>query len=536
MSYSQVASMLTFLTLAALPWGVRPERVKFFLKDHSKDRLSLVPYPAALTAHSNDKPFLLTKGAEVTVGEGIPQDDLAVTDIRTLMAEVGQEGQGAGIKLSLEPGSAKDIKEGYELYVKHTGVELKAPTVAGLFQGVQTLKQLAAPGATASAALPAVSISDAPRFGWRGLHLDVSRHFFNASSVKRLLDVMAQYKLNTFHWHLTDDQGWRLPVDGYPNLLTVGAHGQAYTKEDIHDVVAYAKARHITVIPEIDVPGHVEAALAAYPELGNDDIKGRLAPKEPRKEWGVSMYTLAPHNATWTFLNKVYDTLAELFPSQIVHIGGDEVMTREWGQSASAQSLLQSGGLRSKSGAETEKKVGKLFEAKIVDMLQKRGRKVAAWNEALQTEGFPTDGIIVAWQGEGLAQQAVRAGRKVVVANQDKLYFDHAQASRGEPANFGGCSSLAKVYAYDPMPRGLSSAEQKLVLGGQGQLWSEYIPTWEHAEYMAHPRSLALAERLWTPPESIVNFEEFHGRLWHRLSDLEKTGVNFRRLMKGGSC
>jgi len=513
--------------------------VASMLGSSAKERLNLVPFPAEVATPPGAKPFLLKKGSELSLGEGIPKDDLSVSLVKKLMADVGEEGKGSQINLRLSKN--KDEKaEGYKLKVAHDGVDLEAPSLAGLHQGVQTLRQLAVPGEKANANLPAVSIKDAPRFSWRGLHLDVSRHFFNASSVKRLLDVMSQYKLNSFHWHLTDDQGWRLPVDGYPKLLTVGGQNQAYTKEEVKDVVAYAKARHIKVVPEVDVPGHVEAALAAYPELGNMDIPNREAPTKPRVAWGVSQYTLAPTNATWSFLEKVYDTLGELFPDQVVHIGGDEVMTSEWGESKAAQGLFQQSEESSLKGSalfyerqHTEKQVGKLFETKIADMLKKRGRKAAAWNEAMETAGFPKDGIITAWSDASVVRRAINQSRQVIVADQGKWYFDHSQARSGEPTSFGGCSSLANVYEYNPMPQGLTAEQQKLVIGGQGQLWSEYIPTWKHAEYMAHPRSLALAERLWTPTQAIQSFAEFKTRVSNRLWDLEHAGVNYRRVTKG---
>merc|ERR1719499_110114 len=233
------------------------------------------------------------------------------------------------------------------------------------------MRQLISKKGAAAATLPAVTISDAPRFVWRGLHLDVSRHFFTADQVKSLLDTMSLFKLNRFHWHLTDDQGWRLPIDTYDKLTEVGGRGQAYTWEQIQDVVAFAQARHIEVVPEVDVPGHMEAALAAYPELGNSDIPNWKAPEGPMKAWGISDYTLAPSNATWEFLEKVYDTLTELFPSKLVHTGGDEVRTGEWGRSAAAQASVS---LLEGVGGSAGREVAKLFSSKMVEMLSTRNR------------------------------------------------------------------------------------------------------------------------------------------------------------------
>jgi len=328
-------------------------------------------------------------------------------------------------------------------------------------------------------------------------------------------------------------------VEDYPKLTQVGGQGKAYTKDEIKDVVAHATARHIEVIPEIDVPGHVEAALAAYPELGNADVPDWEVPTGPMKRWGISPYTLAPKNATWTFLSKVYDTVAELFPAKIVHIGGDEVSTGEWSQSPAAKAAGTAAASASTSLAErgeAAQEVAQLFNRKIVDFLKAKGRRAGAWDEAQHTGNFPSDGIVYAWNSAQEATAAAEAGRQTVVADIQVLYFDHAQAEQGEPANQGGCSSWEDVIQYEIMPEGLSEAAQKLVLGAQGQLWSEYFPKWEHVEYMAHPRSLALAERTWSPraKDGKPDAQEFKGRLTQRLADLDQLGVNYRKL--GGSC
>merc|ERR1719433_600488 len=334
--------------------------------------------------------------------------------------------------LSGEASAGTTAEQGYNLNITDEAVVLEAPTPEGLFYGVQTLRQLISTEEGAAAAtLPAVTISDAPRFVWRGLHLDVSRHFFTADQVKSLLDTMSLYKLNRFHWHLTDDQGWRLPVDAYSKLTEIGGEGQAYTKEEIQDVVAFAQARHIEVVPEVDVPGHVEAALAAYPELGNSDIPDWKAPEGPMTQWGISDYTLAPSNATWAFLEKVYDTLTELFPSKLVHTGGDEVRTGQWGRSAAAHAYVS---LLEGAGGDAGQEVAKLFSSKMNEMLKARDRRVIAWNEAQHTGSFPDDGIVVAWTSVSEAVTAVQAGRQAINADIGVFYFDHAQAREGEPA------------------------------------------------------------------------------------------------------
>jgi len=509
-------------------------------------RLPLLPYPAELKlAPEGSKSFSLQADTAITLGEGVEKDDPAAASLRDVLKEFGGKDKSAGaITLSLkgkaEEGSAAE--QGYSLRITDKGVEVEAPSSQGLFYAVQTLRQLVPREKGATAGLRALNISDAPRFTWRGLHLDVSRHFFTAKEVKRLLDAMGLFKLNRFHWHITDDQGWRLPVEGYPKLTEVGGEGKAYTKEEIQDVVAHAQARHIDVIPEIDVPGHVQAALAAYPELGNSDVKGWVKPTEPMRSWGISQYTLAPNNKTWSFLTKVFDTVAELFPGKIVHMGGDEVMTSEWSQSkaakAAAASMPQSTAalveVDAEGGEESAQDVAMLFNSKMIGMLKGKGRRVGAWDEAQHTGNFPSDGIVFAWNSASEATAAVTEGRQAVVCDISVLYFDHAQSTGAEPSNQGGCSSWKSVYQYEIMPEGLKEDQQKLILGAQGQLWSEYMPNWTHVEYMAHPRSMALAEKTWSPQASLGNEEEFEVRLRERLGDLDKLGVSHRGL--DGGC
>lgn len=521
-------------------------------------RLPLLPYPAEVKVAASDaKPFELKPGVAISIGEGIDKDGLTVTMLKDLLNSASKgNGSGAGGKSAFMEASAlgsislrlagnasagSTDEQGYKLRISDKTVELEAPSPAGLFYGAQTLRQLASEGS--SRHLPAATISDSPRFVWRGLHLDVSRHFFTADQVKQLLNVMSLYKMNRFHWHLTDDQGWRLPVESYPKLTSVGGKGKAYTKEEIKDVVAYALERSIEVVPEVDVPGHVQAALFAYPDLGNSDIEDWQAPEDVMQEWGISDYTLAPSNASLDFLGKVFDTLAELFPSKIVHMGGDEVRLGQWSQSKAADAFLAQG-----SGDEAGRgnnsifiqrvedrgmKVAKVFNKKLVDLVKSRGRKVAAWDEAQHTGSFPDDGIVMAWNSEQELSSAVQAGRPAINANIGVLYFDHAQGS-SEPVSQGGCTSWQGVYSYELMPADLTKAQEKLVLGAQGQLWSEYFPNWTHVEYMAHPRSLALAEKAWTPKGGISSEAEFEVRLRKRLGDLDALGVKYRKLTTDG--
>jgi len=502
-------------------------------------RLPLIPYPKSLTLAVPEAQLVLTKDMPVSLSKGIDEDDLAVKILRAHIPHSVndrdnflQPRRNVTIRLTLDPhGLAEHGAESYRLHVAADGIELHAWALAGLFYGVQTLKQLSCrPAGKDYLIFPHASIYDSPRFEWRGLHLDVSRHFFNASEVKRLLDVMASYKLNRFHWHLTDDQGWRLPVNGYPKLCEIASldpNGvrRYYTGSEIRDVVKYAAARHIEVMPEIDVPGHTTALIAAYPELGNADASGWQPPSQPEKSFGVHEYTMGPNPATVQFLDSVVRTVEELFPFTLVHVGGDEAPVNQWRNSLTARNVLAWSG---------ELQVQSLFNKQLARILHEWKRTPAGWDEVQNVGGLPSNAMVFAWRSASELTKAVRAGRKAVNANQDVFYFDRAQGLSDEPPSICCHTPLEKVYSYDPMPAGLSSKEEALVIGGQGQLWSEYFPNWSHVEYMAFPRSIALAERLWTPPEQMTEdaggFPDFVGRLERRLLDLEAAGVNYRRL------
>jgi hexosaminidase len=403
---------------------------------------------------------------------------------------------------------------------------VRAPALAGIFYAVQTLRQLTP--SEGEPALPAVAIRDEPRLQWRGLMMDVSRHFFNAAEVKRMLDTMSLFKFNHFHWHLTDDQGWRLPVKGYPKLTELGATGpdgkvRAYTEADIRDVVAYAAERHITVLPEVDVPGHSAAAIASYPELGNDDMPGFRPPHEPVSTWGMFHFTLGPSGNGSRFLRSVFNEVSDLFPGPFVHIGGDEAPTDQWDRSPRARKVLREQSLYH---------VQSHFNEELSTILKGRNKTVVAWDEAQHMPGLHPDAVVLAWRSIDELKRAVRGGRRCVNADVSTLYFDRYQGSQGKEPKANCCyTPLAQVYRYDPIPAGLHQDEERLVMGAQAQLWAEYDPTFKQVEYQAFPRALALAERLWTPREEVVSFEEFMGRLRPRVeADLGRRGVNYRRI------
>jgi hexosaminidase len=436
--------------------------------------------------------------------------------------------------LSVEPG-------GYTLEATPKTVVIKGKDATGAWNGTRTLLQLLP--LEGDKAIPAVSIKDEPRFGWRGMHLDVGRHFFPVENIKGFIDWLAFHKLNTFHWHLTEDQGWRIEIKKYPKLTEIGAwrdssppygnrnsddgkrYGGFYTQEQIKEVVAYAKERHITIVPEIDMPGHMAAAIAAYPEFGNSDIPG-YAPKVIGR-WGVHPYTLAPTEETFRFVDDVLTELCALFPSEYIHIGGDEAPKSQWEKSPRVKELMKKEGL--KDGHDVQS----YFIKRVEKMLEKKGRKLIGWDE-IREGGLAPSATVMCWQGDavGAAVASIKEGHDVVMAPNKRLYFDHYQrpeteelAKSVEFETIGGFQTVNNVYAYEPVPKGLTPAEEKHVLGMQGQLWTEYMKTWDKVEYMAFPRIAALAEVAWTPADK-KNYESFRGRLDGILKFYDAAKVN----------
>ncbi|WP_420595184.1 beta-N-acetylhexosaminidase [Deinococcus sp.] len=434
--------------------------------------------------------------------------------------------------------------EGYELEVLPGGVTLRAAAPAGLFYAAQTLRQLLPPAifspqvTQADWSMDAVLISDQPRFGWRGQHLDCARHFMPLPFIYKLLDVMALHKLNTFHWHLTDDQGWRLEIERYPRLTEVGAwrkgtrkgherdpngqfdnvrHGGFYTQAEARAVVAYAAERHIRVIPEIEMPGHAQAAIAAYPQLGNTGEALEVA-----QQWGVIEHVFNAEESTITFLQNVLEEVLDIFPSPYIHVGGDECPKTEWRESAAAQARIAALNLPDENALQS------YFIARMDTFLQERGRHLIGWDEILEG-GLAPHAAVMSWQGEEGGIAAARQGHDVVMVPQTHVYFDYYQSEdqASEPLAIGGYTPLEKVYAYEPIPAELTPEEAKHVLGSQGQLWTEYIATPEHAEYMLFPRLCALSEVLWTPANQ-KDYADFRQRLTPQLERLQALGVGFR--------
>jgi hexosaminidase len=435
--------------------------------------------------------------------------------------------------------------EGYELVVATNAVVIRAPTQAGLFYGVQTLLQLLPPEIFSTNAVknfawpvPCVKITDAPRFPWRGFMLDVSRHFFTKPEVEKLLDVMALHKLNRFHWHLVDDQGWRIEIRKYPRLTSIGAwrdgvgfglasnsataygpdgrYGGFYSQADIREVVAYAQKLHITVVPEIEMPGHSLAALAAYPEFGSGP-----GPFEIPLKGGVNAGIYSPAKAaTFRFLEDVLTEVFQLFPGKYVHIGGDEVPKEPWKNDAACQALMR------REGLKTEDELQGWFTRRLEQFISAHGKTPVGWSEILQA-GLAQNAVVMDWIGGG--REAASQGHDVVMTPTANCYFDYYQSrdQSAEPRAIGGFLPLQMVYALEPVPSGLAPEFQKHILGAQGNLWTEYIPNLRHLEYMAFPRLSALAEVTWSP-KAARNFADFQRRLRIDERRLDQLGVNYR--------
>ncbi len=450
------------------------------------------------------------------------------------------------IVLKIAPANLKLGSEGYTLEATPAQVVIAGATPAGVFYGVQSLIQLlpadifrSVPQQGIRWRVPGIRIADRPRFGWRGLMLDSSRYYMPTNFIKRLFDLMALHKLNRFHWHLTDDQGWRLEIKRYPKLTSVGAwraqtvvghennrpqylngvpHGGFYTQADVRELVAYARERMITIVPEIEMPGHAQAAIAAYPELGCTRRSIKVS-----ANWGVHKSLFNTEAGTIRFLQNVLSEVLELFPGAFIHIGGDEAVKDQWQASPRIQAHMR------KHRIKDEHALQAWFIRNMDRFLAARGRRLIGWDEILEG-GLAKGAVVMAWRQNGSAVEAAGMGHDVVMAPTSHTYFDFYQcaAQKHEPLAIGGCLPLEKVYAFDPVPPKLKPAQAKHILGAQGQLWSEYLPTPSQVEYMAFPRAAALAEVVWSPARA-RKYADFEKRLQTHLQRLDTLGVNYRR-------
>jgi hexosaminidase len=437
-------------------------------------------------------------------------------------------------------------QEGYTLVVWPKKITITASDEKGLFYGFQTLRQLLPAEIFRQAKVlgvkwivPAVDIEDYPRFQWRGLHLDACRYFMPKEFIKKYIDLIALHKMNRFHWHLTEDQGWRIEIKKYPKLTEVGAwrdetlighyrdkphkfdgkrHGGFYTQDDVREIVAYAAQRQVVVVPEIEMPGHAQAAIAAYPELGNTGKQLKVM-----TIWGVNPNIFNANEETILFMQDVLKEVMELFPSEFIHIGGDEAPKKQWEESAEAQARIKELGLKD------EHELQSYFIKRMDTFLAEKGRRLVGWDEILEG-GLAPGATVMSWRGEKGGITAAKAGHDVVMAPTTYTYFDYYQAEpKSEPLAIGGLLPLRNVYNYNPIPSELSPEEAKHVLGAQAQVWTEYIPGPKKTEYMAFPRACALSEVVWTPHEK-KDYKDFIKRMQEHGQRLDILDVNYRKL------
>lgn len=432
--------------------------------------------------------------------------------------------------------------EGYRIDVRPDGISIMASTKAGLFYGSQTLTQMIPADFSESRSIPCALVEDRPRFAWRGVMIDVSRHFMPLPFLRRMVDLLAMHKMNTLHLHLTDDQGWRMEIKKYPRLTEVGGfregtlvghlehsgdaphfdgirHGGFYTQDELRDLVHYASERAVTIVPEIEMPGHAQAAVAAYPELG---VLGESV--EVCKTWGVIQHIFNPFESTIEFLQDVLTEVMDVFPSTFIHIGGDEAVKNQWKASTAVQDRIRELGL------SNEDEMQSYFVGRMSRFLANHGRRLIGWDEIIEG-GLAENAAVMSWRGEGGGVTAAAAGHDVVMTPVGFTYLDlyQSRAHEVEPVAQGGYLPLERVYQYEPIPAGLDGDRARHVLGTQAQLWTEYMPTPEHVEYMAFPRLCALAEVAWSDPDR-RDWQDFVERLIPMLGRLDAMNVRYRSL------
>ena len=501
-----------------------------FSCSHTPDKpdYSVIPKPVSLEEGSGY--FIYNNRVSIDLADGINE-----TILERYKEDLGIIDSGSGsLKLTLD--STIQSREGYQIVVSQNNIEVSAAGEAGLFYALQTIKQLVMSNSIGvDKRIPCVSVKDEPRFSYRGMHLDVARHMFPVEFIKKYIDLMAFHKFNTFHWHLTEDQGWRLEIKQYPKLQSIAAfrnetlnghysdkprtfdgkqYGGFYSHEDVKEIVQYAAQRHIEVIPEIEMPGHSLAALSAYPELACTP-----GPFEAATSWGVFEDVYCPKEETFEFLENVLDEVIELFPSKYIHIGGDECPKTRWKESSFCQELIK------KEGLKDEHELQSYFIQRIERYLNAKGKQIIGWDEILEG-GLAPNATVMSWRGTQGGIAAAKEKHKVIMSPTTHCYFDYYQSkSPNEPLAIGGFLPIEKVYSFEPVPEELTEEEAGYILGAQCNLWTEYIPTSEQAEYMVYPRASALSEVNWSSKAN-KNYPDFLNRLGVHINRLKSLNVN----------
>ncbi len=526
----------------------------------------IIPKPVKLEIMNGR--FMIDSNTTIAAEKSLENEAIYLAEILSSVANIEilfRPGNGNG-KIVIKRDASIANDEGYTLSVAYNKIIISGKTAKGVFYGIQSLRQLMPAGIetekndVTKISIPAVLIEDSPRYTYRGMHLDVARHFFPVEFIKKYIDLIAMHKMNTFHWHLTEDQGWRIEIKKYPKLTEVGAwrngtiighhpgtgndekkYGGFYTQDEIKGIVKYATERHITVIPEIELPGHSAAAIAAYPFLScfpkektiiYDDmgskkgkqIQAKGTPKIVQETWGVMDDVFCAGNEdTFAFLEDVLDEVIALFPSQYIHIGGDECPKGNWNRCPSCQERIQ------KQGLKDEHELQSYFIQRMEKYLNKKGKKIIGWDEILEG-GLAPNATVMSWRGTKGGVEAAKQHHDVIMTPGHSVYFDHYQDENkdNEPLAIGGLTTVKDVYSYEPTPIGLSAEEQKFVLGSQANVWSEYMKTTDYVEYMILPRMTALSEIVWTPKDA-KNWEDFDARLQHMAERYDAMGLNYAK-------
>lgn len=510
----------------------------------------VVPLPQEITPGSGEA-FKLTGSTRIEYAAG---DSALATDARLLGEYVAQM-TGLKLKVSEGAGEGKDVialsanlggdnREAYKLTVDAERITIDGASAAGTFYGIQTLRKSIPEAGSNNVLFPPVTISDYPRFAYRGAMLDVSRHFFGVDSVKSFIDMLALHNINTLHWHLSDDQGWRIEIKSRPLLTELGSkrngtvighntgvydsipYGGFFTQEEAKDIIRYAAERHINIVPEIDLPGHMLGALKAYPELGCTG-----GPYEVWQIWGVSEDVLcAGNDSTYKFIDDVLGEICDIFPSEMIHVGGDECPKVRWAECVKCQAKIKELGLRSDDHGTKEEKLQSHVIHHAGDFLASKGRKMIGWDEILEG-GLDPDATVMSWRGEAGGIEAVKKGNNVVMTPNTYLYFDYYQSldREKEPEAIGGYLPVERVYSYEPVPASLTEEEGKRIIGVQANLWTEYIPTFAQVQYMELPRMAALSEVQWS--NAPKDYKAFSARMPRMFNHYDANGYKYARHM-----
>lgn len=510
---------------------------------------NIIPRPQQVNV-SNDAPFTLS--AKTVISLGTNNQDMKrnanmlasyIEQATGIRPTVGKGKSGAAIILTIDKTIAN--AEGYKLDADAKQIRIAGASAAGVFYGIQTLRKSLplVNGKASKVSIPAVHITDAPRFAYRGTHLDVSRHFVTADSVRQFIDMLALHNINRFHWHLTDDQGWRIEIKKYPLLTQIGSkraqtvighnsgkydgkpYSGFYTQKQIRDIVKYAADRYITIVPEIDLPGHMQAALAAYPDMGCTG-----GPYEVWQKWGVSDNVLcAGNDKTLTFIDNVLKEITQLFPSKYIHVGGDECPKTQWQKCPKCQARIKALNLEAKDGHSAEERLQSYIITHASNYLKSLGRNTIGWDEILEG-GLAEGATVMSWRGESGGIAAAKQHHDVVMTPNSYLYFDYYQSldKANEPLAIGGYLPLETVYSYEPMPKELTADEARHIIGVQANIWTEYMPTFKQMQYMALPRLAALSEVQWSQP-ALKDYTSFTNRLTEFTHLYDRLGYNYAK-------